>query len=406
MKRSAGSARRILRRSWMLARLSREGRALFAVACLALPLSLNIGRGETHILVLAALALLAASLLVSRAYRAAGLSVVASTPQRVALGEELCVALELANGGTSKLWRLRTEAPPLGHDGRALELPEDVEHLAPGERMRLSARLCFQRRGAHHLDPFRIAQLVPFGLARGAAGESRGAAFMVVPRVARVTEVGATRARRHQPGGVAGASRVADATDLAGVRPYRPGDPLRDLHARSWARHGEPMVRQYREEYFARIGIVIDTDLSAQNDAAFEAALSLVAGIVARLCEGEELVDVLVTGERTERLSLGRHTVALERALDMLATLQRSAGFDVERLHGQLAPHLPRLSSVLFVALAWDEARASLLAGLEARGVSSMTYVLTEHGDALARGPRRVIGVSPGAIARGEELRL
>jgi uncharacterized protein (DUF58 family) len=403
----SGAARRALRRSWLFARLSREGRVVFAMAALGLPLSLNIGQSQTHQLVIAALALLVASLVSSRLFAAGGLSVAASAPQRVTLGDELCVALDVDNASSRELRHLRTEPPALGFDGRAVEMPADIERLAPGARSRLTARLRFQRRGAHHLDPFRVAQLLPFGLARGAASESLGTSFLVVPRVARVTRVGAARARRHQPAGIAGASRIADATDLAGVRPYRPGDLPRDLHARSWARHGEPMVRQYREEWFTRIGVVIDTDAAEQTDAAFEAALSLVAGIVARLCEGEALVDVLVTGDRTERLSLGRHTVSLERALDMLATLQRSPGFDGERLHGQLRPHLDGLSCVLLVALGWDETRSGFLARLEARGVATLAYLLSEQPAALgpSRGGR-VIEVPLGAITRGEELAL
>jgi uncharacterized protein (DUF58 family) len=380
------------------------------MAAVGLPLSLNIGQSQTHQLVIAALALLVASLLASRLFAASGLSVAASAPQRVTLGDELCIALDVGNDGSRELWHLRAESPALGFDGRTIEPPPDIERLAPGARARLVARLRFQQRGAHHLEPFRVARLLPFGLARGAASESLGTSFLVVPRVARVTHVGAVRVRRHQPGGVAGASRIADATDLAGVRPYRPGDLPRDLHARSWARHGEPMVRQYREEWFTRVGVVIDTDAGEQTDAAFEAALSLVAGIVARLCEGEELVDVLVTGDRTERLSLGRHTVSLERALDMLATLARSPGFHSERLHEQLAPHLGGLSCVLLVALGWDETRAGFLARLEARGVATLAYVLTEQtqrGDASAPGRAgRVIRVPLDAIARGEELAL
>ena len=377
------------------------------MVAVGLPLSLNIGQSQTHQLVIGALALLVASLLGSGLFAASGLRVAASAPQRVTLGDELCVALEVENDGSRELRHLRTEPPSLGSDGRTIELPADIERLAPGARSRLTARLRFQRRGAHHLDPFRVAQLLPFGLARGAASESLGTSFLVVPRVARVSRVGAVRARRHQPGGVAGASRVADATDLAGVRPYRPGDLPRDLHARSWARHGEPMVRLYREEWFTRIGVVIDTDSGMLTEAGFEAALSLVAGVVARLCEGEELVDVLVTGDRTERLSLGRHTVSLERALDMLATLSRSPGFHGERLHEQLAPHLGGLSCVLLVALGWDDARAGFLARLEARGVASLAYVLTERPEPAALGRvGRVLQVPLAAIARGEELSL
>jgi len=156
---------------------------------------------------------------------------------------------------------------------------------------------------------------------------------------------------------------------------------------------------------------VVDTDASLQSEAAFEAGLSLAAGIVARLSEGEQLADLLVTAERAERLALGRQCASLERALDLLATLQRSPGFQGERLLEQLAPHLGGLSCVVLVALGWDEARAALLARLEACGTSTLAYVLTEQ---VEPGPRpawlahagRVRGVPIGAIARGEELLL
>jgi uncharacterized protein (DUF58 family) len=47
----------------------------------------------------------------------------------------------------------------------------------------------------------------------------------VVPRVANVARLPPIVATRHQPGGVALASKAGESMDLLGVRPYRPGDP-------------------------------------------------------------------------------------------------------------------------------------------------------------------------------------
>lgn len=397
---------RVLRRlrhvSWLFARLSREGRALCTMASLTLFLGADVGRSDAYILPLATLALIVAGLLVSRAYRAGALVSQLSVPQRVAVGEELEIGIELHNDGDRELCELRIEPPLLPWDGQFIELPKDVEALAGGARQRASARARFLARGAHHLDPFRVAALVPLRLAQGPAHETHGASFIVVPRVARVSLVSAKQNRRHQPGGVAGASRTGDATDLAGVRPYRPGDPLRDLHARSWARHGSPMVRQYQEEYFTRIGVVVDSDARARTPAHLEAALSLAAGVIAQLCRGEALVDVLVTGERAERLSLGRNITSLERALDVLASVEPRPGFAGDRILGQLAPHLDRLSSVVLVALDWDDARAACVRAIEARGVATVVLVV---GDRAERTPG-VTTVPLDAITRGEELAL
>jgi uncharacterized protein (DUF58 family) len=386
----------------MFARLSREGRALSSMASLTLLFGADLGRSESHVLSLATLSLVASALVFSRGYRLTGVSLSLRLPQRVAVGDEITIGIDIHNEGPRDRHRLRTEPPLLPWDGTFTELPADIDRLAPGSHQHTTARARFLARGAHHLDPFRVAALVPLGLAQGAAEETHGASFMVVPKVARVTRVSTLQNRRHQPGGVTGASRTGDATDLAGVRPYRPGDPLRDLHARSWARLGTPMVRQYQEEYFTRIGVVVDTDARGRGPEPFEAALSLCAGIIARLCQGEALVDVLVTGEHAERLSLGRNLASLERALDVLGAVQAAPEFAGERLLGQLGPHLTRLSSVVLIALDWDEARAAFVAAIEARSVSVVAFVV---GDAGAPAPR-VIRVPLEAITSGQELAL
>jgi uncharacterized protein (DUF58 family) len=394
--------RRLVRLFSVFARLSREGRALSSMAGLSLLFAAGIGRSESHLLSIATFSLIVSALFFSRAYRLDSVTITASAPERVALGDEIRIVIELANDGAREWQRLRTEPPLLPWDGQFTELPADIETLGRGERQLVCARARFSARGAHHLDPFRVAALVPLGLSQGAPQHTQGVSFLVVPKVARVTSVSTPSGRRHQPGGVAGASRTGDATDLAGVRPYRPGDLPRDLHARSWARHGSPMVRQYQEEYFTRVGMVVDTDATRQSPEQLEAALSLSAGIIAQLCRGEALVDVLVAGQHAERLSLGRNLASLERALDVLATVQEAPGFNSARLLGQLGPHLGRLSSVVLVALDWDEARAAFVAAIEAQAVAVVVLVV---GDEPQRTPRVKL-VPLAAIQSGQEIAL
>jgi hypothetical protein len=147
---------------------------------------------------------------------------------------------------------------------------------------------------------------------------------------------------------------------------------------------------------------VVDTDVAARTPEHLEAALSLTAGIIARLCRGEALVDVLVTGDRAERLSLGRNRASLERALDVLGAVQPAASFASDSLLGQLGPHLAQLSSVVLVALDWDETRAAFVAAIEAQAVSVVVFVV---GDEAEPTPR-VTRITLGAIEAGQELSL
>jgi uncharacterized protein (DUF58 family) len=185
---------------------------------------------------------------------------------------------------------------------------------------------------------------------------------------------------RHQPGGVALASKSGEAMDLLGVRPYRPGDPVRDLHARSWARTGIPVVREYQQEYFTRVGVVLDSDIA--DPERLEAAVELAAGVIAHLSRGEALVDVLVVGDRVHELTVGRSLGYLDQALDMLATVERGPKVDAAALMRRLEPYLERLSSVVVIALAEGEERLAVQRGIEGRGISCTTLVVD---DALVR---------------------
>ena len=161
------------------------------------------------------------------------------------------------------------------------------------------------------------------------------------------------------------------------------------------------MVREYQEEFFTRIGVVVDTDGSA-GSVSVEAALSLAAGVVARLCGGEAIVDVLLTQEHVEQLSLGRSLGSLDLALDALASVRAQPGFSSAALLARLAPHVERLSSIVFVALVWDEARAAFVSALRARGVVVRVLALGEH----AANDVDVTTVPLGAVTERQELWL
>jgi uncharacterized protein (DUF58 family) len=388
--------------TWVFARLTPEGRVLWTTLSIAVVFAADIVRTDAHVLVIASASLLLATLLFTRAYRLTGVTAEIHSPPRVTVGEEMTITVSLRNEGDSDHRSIRVQQPFLSRDGSWSAAPARIVKLPAGGRAHTVVRARFVARGEHHLDSFRAVAILPLGLSQGAPLRTENARFLVVPKVARVVSIETTLSRRHQPGGVARASRTGDATELLGVRPYRPGDPVRDLHARLWARHGSPMVREYQEEYFARIGVVVDTDANAATPAHLEAALSLAAGVIARLCRGEALVEVLVAGDRMQKLSLGRSLGSLEQALDILSVVQARPGFDANGILARLDPHIDRLSSVVLIALEWNAARSGLAAALRSRGLDCAVLVV---GDSASHAPHaRTVALQ--AIERGEALSL
>jgi uncharacterized protein (DUF58 family) len=353
---------------------TREGRWLFVIGLVTGAFAVDVMHTQVYLLFSLLVSVILASLLVSPSLRLPELSLRVHAPSRVFVGAEVSFVVECARTvpGPSTPW-LRVEGPFLPYFGRWLSHPAAMANVRFGASSSTTLKARFSERGDLTLGRFRVSALVPLGLASGPPRQSSPVRLRVVPRPANVLRLGIELATRHQPGGVALASKTGESMDLRGVRPYRKGDRVRDLSARTWARTGKPAVREYQEEYFTRVGVVLDCvappKRSVRSEEAFEAAVSLTAGVVAHLGRGDALVDLLVTSGEIHALTLGRSLGFLEQALDHLAVADLEANVDRSRLLERLAPYLARLSAVVMVIDGWDEAREAFVRGVEKSGV-------------------------------------
>lgn len=385
---------------WLYAALTDEGRVLATASVVVGAFGLDVQATLVYLLWSALAGLLLASLLATRFYRLDGARLEVSAPRRVALGDAVTFALVVHNDGPRDRHAVRVEGPFLPWDGRYAGPSPRLARLPAHRRERVEISARFSARGEHHLDAFSASALVPFGLAQGRGPASGGVKFMVVPRLANVTRLSLPLGARYQPGGVALASKTGQALDLLGVRPYRAGDPVRHLHARSWARTGVPVVREYQEEYFTRIGVVVDPAVAEARR--LEAMLSLAAGVVAHLSRGEALIDVLVVGDRVHELTIGRNLGFLDQALDLLACVEpERQRVDPAALVARLGAHLSRLSCVIVVAPVWD--RGALAERIRGRGVGCVTLVVEGPATTAPR-VQDVHVIAASAIEGGEAL--
>jgi len=389
----------------LVGRFTEDGQMLAAFALVATVVAIDVRRSDVYVVWAAMSGLLFTSAAYAWFFRLRGVRVSVVVPRRVTVGDDTAFVVSARNEGPHDVETVVVRGGFLPWDGSWIVGRGALARLGRHETDRVELRARFVARGDHHLDPFRLQAMVPFGLALGPALESDGVRFLAVPRIANVVSLALPQSRRHQPGGVPRALHMADSRELVGVRPYRFGDPVRDLHARSWARAGEPVVREYREEYFSRVGIVLDTDVGDAPDETFEAAISLVAGIVDRLGRTEALIDVVVLGQTAHTLTVGRGFGPLDRALDLLARVEAEGAFDAAALGARVLSRVPSIAAVVFVALRWDEPRRSFVAELRRRGATCAAFVVagaTETPDGVGEATR----ISPDTIREGREVVL
>ncbi|MDH4016953.1 MAG: DUF58 domain-containing protein, partial [Actinomycetota bacterium] len=280
-----------------------------------------------------------------------------------------------------------------------------VAELAPGDHAEIVAEGVFVARGRHHIDTFGVAAAVPLGLATGPELESRGTRFIVWPRPVHLGEAGfeaaASESARHTPRARAG----GESLELLGLRPYRPGDSVRDLHAASWARFGEPVVRAYQAEERARVAIVLDADLA--NEERFEGAVSIAAGLLADAAQaGAEIVLVVLDDDHPTPIALGRGRGAIDAGLDALACVRggeaRARTEPDELVFARHARALGDDAQVCFVTPASDGSGARRAAQL-ARAAADLRIFVLEPKPARFGRRRDSVSAATASVGAGGE---
>ncbi len=217
-----------------------------------------------------------------------------------------------------------------------------LEVLEPGARAEVSLALTCSTRGAYELPWLQASSFFPSALVkwpRRAPGKDR---LLVYPRFTPLERFDVPHGRNYQPGGIPIASSVGESTELAGTREWREGDRLRDIHWPSLARTGRLVVKEYQEEYFVRLAMVLDVETREQQDEAlFERSLSLAAGIADVLARQEYIIDIFAAGSQVFHFRAGRALAHFEHILEILACLETEDRLDVDALEAVLLPGGP-----------------------------------------------------------------
>jgi uncharacterized protein (DUF58 family) len=224
---------------------------------------------------------------------------------------------------------------------------------------------------------------------------------MILPRRYPVGRPTLPGARRYQQGGVAFASSVGESQEFVSLREYRPGDPLRKIHWRSWAKTGKPIVRENQDEYFVRHALILDTFLGSGREDLFEEAVSVAASFAASVLTQESLLDLLFVGDRTFCLTVGRGLGGAERMLEILACVEPCPGKSFSELRQSVLLRRPLMSGCIAVLLGLDEPRRELISALRASQVPVLPLVLVDSPDSSVPSGDGFIRLELGRVAQG-----
>lgn len=285
-----------------------RGGAVFTAGTLAVGLAaINTGNNLLYLLLGAMLGFVAVSGWLSEQVLR-NLEVERRVPRGVTVGHAVQVAYQVENR--------RRRAPTLGLEIVEKGLPGTafLPSLPPGESAVVRSRNHFVRRGVYPLEVMTLSTSFPFGLFRKERDLRRPAELVIWPRTDRpVREVSGAGGRARQRGPV-GVGSAGARGEYRGLKEYRPGDDPRDIHWRSTARLGDPVVREYERDDARTLWICLDTRGRPGERA--EAAVEAAAALAARAARRGRRFALAASGRR---VGPGSGPGQLERVLDALA---------------------------------------------------------------------------------------
>jgi uncharacterized protein (DUF58 family) len=251
--------------------------------------------------------------------------------------------------------------------------------LPGSDQSLLSSSVVAYQRGLHHLGPIIVESSAPFGLFRRRVRLGQTQPVLVYPqiyplqRLALVDGLAGEVMQRRK-------SRVG--MEIAGSRPYFPGDPRRHIHWRNTARAGRPMVKEFEDPQDQTLYVLFDAiqEWGEGRDTTLEYGIK-VAASVADYARRQRVSVRLWGGSLTGEVSGASRAASQEthahsswtQVLKKLAMVKAGEG---PRLTESLG-HVPPGSSALVVVPAGD-AQSIRAVGLAAAKLHRVIVVALE----------------------------
>lgn len=311
----------------------------------------------------------------------------------------------LRGGAHGRSFRLTTPPPKR----RGAMVKEGVApSLPPESEVELRMELRPLNRGPLRFKGATIARPDLFGLVRSFVQVPLPQTVLVLPKRYLLPPIALPGTLKYQQGGVALASSVGQSEEFVSLRDYRPGDPLRHIHWKSWAKTGRPIVKEFLDEFFVRHALLLDTFARVDQEEAFEEAVSIAASFACAVRTQESLLDLMFVGPEAFSFTAGRGLAHTEQMLEVLAGVRPCREKPFSALSELLLTHAASLSGCIGVFLDWDEPRRLLVQRLKSLGLPMLILIVTDLPEAemLRRipppdRPERLHILQVGTIAEG-----
>ena len=293
---------------------------------------------------------------------------------RAVEGDEIDVEVTVDAVGSGIPLLAITDAPP-----PALERVDGEIQFLGRLRSRDAASIRYTviaRRGRHRFGEIAIRSWSPWSLAVREESIHLDARVKVHPRIERIDPITIRPRRTRAFAGPVRANRGGQGLDFFGCRAYSPGDDIRRINWRAYARQDSLIVNEYELERIADVNIILDarakSHMELDGETTFDHSVRAVAALASHFLEQGNNVGLLIYGSYVHWVFPGIGRFQQERILDELSDAQLGDKAVFEELRFIPTRLFPPRSQLVLVSPLADEEDIEIVALLAERGYSML----------------------------------
>lgn len=256
--------------------------------------------------------------------------------------------------------------------------PVSIDYIAEKSDIEEHIQLIPLRRGYLYFDKTRLAQADPLGLFQAQKVFKNKGKLLILPKLYKTPTLNIQGKRTYQQGGINNASSTGDSQEFISLRDYHPGDPIRSIHWKSYAKTNSPVVKEYNDEFFIRYGLILDTWLDDKPEDIFEDAVSIAASFMASQKEQDALLDLMFIGNETYRFTSGRGLGGTENIMEVLACIKPVYENNIKAMELMLKDYIHECSALICILLELDDSRIKFIETLSQFNIPVKILIITE----------------------------
>lgn len=289
---------------------------------------------------------------------------------KVVEGSTLHYRVEVENAGRRTLRFITVEERGLVPELRPVGPPAVVPELAPGQSCSVMLNVRGIRRGVYLLTHLQVATALPTGMIKRGQRKQVQSEVMVEPLPPESHLPTFPTDREGQS-----VARAGTSTELIGLREWRSGDQLRDVHWRATARRGELVAKEYADSNFIQRVVWLDVEAkSAREEKIMDEMIAVAIQLAKESARAHVDLTLCHGRQKTTVCSHAKNQRQYGNLIESLVGVESIRKTNFQKLTSQLAGQ-KHANHLVLMFLRLDSRRRALVSSLRSKGYVLIIWV-------------------------------